>query len=247
MEGGSRRWREEAQAGKGELARLGALLTQRIVRYIGTQMLFHALVYRRFDPQLWTRLHQEYVLGEGAQTLSETVKDSLEGEDGTSCVMEAYAQVVLFQAAFLSQMTSPQMDFAEAVLRLWVHGRVRVLDAPAEGDTAKVDPLVVDLARDIGARPQPRPDLKEGQRIIETSVLSRSMRKRIQGLEKGEDAVALGLPQQASALDPMLELKRLHKLWCEGAPPRPPGKPSQLENTAPLLALRGVPFLRGPP
>ncbi len=242
MEAGYRRCREEAQAGKGELARLGALLTQRIVRYIGTQMLFHALVYRRFDPQLWTRLHQEYVLGEGAQTLSETVKDSLEGEDGTSCVMEAYAQVVLFQAAFLSQMTSPQMDFAEAVLRLWVHGRVRVLDAPAEGDTAKVDPLVVDLARDIGARPQPRPDLKEGQRIIETSVLSRSMRKRIQGLEKGEDAVALGLPQQASALDPMLELKRLHKLWCEGAPPRPPGKPSQLEKAGLVFGMAEIHF-----
>src|SRR5258708_20838027 len=242
MEAGSRRCREEAQAGKGELARLGALLTQRIVRYIGTQMLFHALVYRRFDPQLWIRLHQEYVLGEGAQSLSETVKDSLEGEDGTSCIMDAYAQVALFQAAFLSQMTSPQMDFAEAVLRLWVRGRVRVLGAPAEGDTAKVDPLVVDLARDIGARPQPRPDLKEGQRIIDTSVLSRSIPKRIQGLEKGEDAVTLGLPQQASALDPILELKRLHKLWCEGAPPRPPGKPSQLEKAGLVFGMAEIHF-----
>ncbi len=242
MEAGYRRCREEAQAGQGELARLGALLTQRIVRYIGTQMLFHALVYRRFDPQLWSRLHQEYVLAEGAQKLAEAVKDSLEGEDGTSGVMEAYAQVVLFQAAFLSQMTSPQMDFAEAVLKLWVRGRVRVLAAPAEGDTAKIDPLVVDLARDIGARPQPRPDLKEGQRIVDTSVLSRSIRKRIMGLEKGEDAVTLGLPQQASALDPIAELKRLHKLWCEGVPPRPPGKPPQQEKAGLVFGMPEIHF-----
>jgi hypothetical protein len=242
MEAGYRRCREEAQAGAGELARLGALLTQRIVRYIGTQMLFHALVYRRFDPQLWMRLHQEYAISDGAHTLAETVKDSLESADGTSGVMDAYAQVVLFQAAFLSQMTSPQMDFAEALLKLWVHGRVRVLAAPAEADTAKIDPLVVDLARDIGARPQPRPDFKEGQRIIDTSQLSRTIRKRIQGLEKGEDAVALGLPPQTGALDPIPELKRLHKLWCEGAPPRPPGKPAQQEKAGLVFGMTEIHF-----
>jgi len=241
METGYRRCRAEAQAGHGELARLGALLTQRIVRYIGTQMLFHALVYRRFEPPLWTRLHEEFALAENAQTLAETVKDSLEGEAGTSGVMEAYAQVVLFQAAFLSQMTSPQMDFAEAILKLWVR-RVRVLAAPAEGDTAVTDPLVVDLARDIGARPQERSEFKPGQRIIDTAQLSRSIRKRIQGLEKGDDAVTLGLPPQTGALDPIPELKRLHKLWCEGAPPRPPGKPAQEEKAGLVFGMAEIHF-----
>ena len=241
METGYRRCRVEAQAGKGELARLGALLTQRIVRYIGTQMLFHALVYRRFDPQLWSRLHEEYALAEGAQSSSEAVKDSLEGEDGVSSVMEAYAQVVLFQAAFLSQMTSPQMDFAEAILRLWVR-KVRVLAAPAEGDAATSDALVVDLARDIGARPQARAELQASQRIVDTTQLSRSIRRRVHGLEKGEDAVALGLPSQMSALDPIMELKRLHKLWCEGAPPRPPGKPSQQEKAGLVFGMTEIYF-----
>jgi hypothetical protein len=239
MEAGYRRCRSE---GQGELARLGALLTQRIARYIGTQMLFHALVYRRFEPTLWTRLHEEFALAEKAQTLAEAVKDSLEGEAGTSSVMEAYAQVVLFQAAFLSQMTSPQMDFAEAVLKLWVRGRVRVLAAPAEGDTATVDPLVVDLERDIGARPQARSELKPGQRIIDTSQLSRTIRKRIQGLEKGDDAVTLGLPPQTGALDPIPELKRLHKLWCEGAPPRPPGKPAKEEKAGLVFGMTEIHF-----
>ena len=67
-----------AAAEGGEIARLTGLVTQRIVRYIGTQMLFHAMVYRRFDPQLWTRLHQQYLEAEATSVSMERVKDSLE-------------------------------------------------------------------------------------------------------------------------------------------------------------------------
>src|SRR5512143_224821 len=45
MEAGYRRAAESAGAG---LAAHRALIAQRVVRYIGAQMLFHAIVYRRF-------------------------------------------------------------------------------------------------------------------------------------------------------------------------------------------------------
>ena len=35
---------------------------------------------------------------------------------------------------------------------------------------------------------------------------------------------SLGLPAEASVIDALTQLGRLHKLWCEGAPPRPPAK-----------------------
>ena len=92
-------------------------------------MTFHAIVYRRFEPQLWIRLHGEYARSRDAGIAEEPVKDSLEGgEEGASSVAEAYAQVVLMQAAYLAEMSAPQMDFAEALLRLWAR-KVRVLDA----------------------------------------------------------------------------------------------------------------------
>ena len=56
MEAGYRRCLEEAGDG-GEIHAHRALIMQRIMRYVGAQMAFHATIYRRFDPQLWTRLH----------------------------------------------------------------------------------------------------------------------------------------------------------------------------------------------
>ena len=46
------------------------------------------------------------------------------------------------QAAFLSEMSAPQVDFAESLLRLWAR-KVRVLAAP-EGE-ARVDAPVPHL------------------------------------------------------------------------------------------------------
>jgi hypothetical protein len=107
----SRRWRRATASASrtprraATAAQHEALIAQRIMRYIGAQMLFHALVYRRFDPQLWTRLHELYGEAEKGGIAATAVKDSLEGEGGASSVADAYTQVVLLQAAFLSEMT----------------------------------------------------------------------------------------------------------------------------------------------
>jgi hypothetical protein len=241
MEAGYRRCLQAAESEGGELGRLAALVSQRIVRYIGAQMLFHAIVYRRFDPQLWTRLHQQYAASERAATATERIKDSMEGEAGASSVAETYVQVVLLQAAFLAEMTAPQMDFAEALLRLWVR-KVAVLAAPPEGNTATADALVVDLTRSIGARPLARSELTASHRILDTEQLSRSLRRRIHGLQTGEDVATLGLPAEAGALDSLAELKRLHKLWCEGAPPRPAPMPSKTEKAGLVFGLGEIHF-----
>jgi hypothetical protein len=43
-------------------------------------------------------------------------------------------------------------------------------------------------------------------------------------LQKDEDPAAMGLPTEIPAGDALTQLVRLHKLWCQGAPPRPPAK-----------------------
>jgi len=65
MEAGYRQCLAGGQANP-EAARHSALIAQRIMRYIGAQMLFHAIVYKRFDPQLWPRMHQQYLAAEAA-------------------------------------------------------------------------------------------------------------------------------------------------------------------------------------
>ncbi len=242
MESGYRQCMTVAEIEQNELSRHGALMTQRVIRYIGAQMLFHAIVYRRFDPALWGRLHQQYVAAERAGITEERVKDSLEGEEGGTSVMETYAQVVLTQAAYLSEMTAPQMDFLEALLRMWVR-KVRVLREPPEAtESLAAHPLAVDVTKQIGARPLAHDQVQAIHRILDVESLSKSIRRRIRGLQNDEEPVSLGLPAEASALDALHQLQRLHKLWCEGAPPRPPAKIPEEKSAGLAFGLGEIHF-----
>ena len=241
MEAGYRQCLAAAQDDPEGAGKHAALVSQRVMRYIGAQMLFHAIVFRRFDPALWQRLHQLYSDCEAQGLAAEPVKDSLEGEEGVTNVGQTYAQAVLIQAAFLSEMSAPQVDFAEALLRLWAR-KVQILAHPPEGSTATVDALVVDLTKSIGARPQARSSLQPGQRILDTEALSKSIRRRVHGIQSGEDLATLGLPSQASSLDVQGELLRLHKLWCEGAPPRPAAGPASKPNVGLVFGIPEIYF-----
>jgi hypothetical protein len=224
MEAGYRRCLKAADAGGGEISRHGPLTMQRIARYLGAQMMFHAMVYRRFDPALWLRLHAVLEGAERQGRGAERVKDSLETEVGVSTVHEAYATVVLEQAAYLSEMTAPQIDFLAALLKMWVRKVQIASQPPVEVEGNATFPLSVDLKKPIGARPLNADDRQSHHRILDVEQLSKSIRRRIKALQAGEEPVALGLPPDASAIDALLQLQRLHKLWCEGAPPRPPAK-----------------------
>ncbi len=208
-----------------------ALIAQRILRYVGAQMLLHSIIYRPFDAALWTRFHDQYAAAEKAGCAGDKVKDSLES-DGGSSVMEAYARVVLLQAAGLHEMTPPQVSFTEAILRQWMR-KVQVLDcAPAEAATSLL-PMVVDLSQARGAEPAPREALAATQRVIDVEGLSRSIRRRLRALQAGEDIATLGLPPEVSAVDPQHVLQRLAKHWSEPAP-RAPGV------MTPSAAMAGV-------
>jgi len=242
MEAGYRNGLAEAQAGEGELTRHAALIAQRVIRYIGAQMLFHAIVYRRFDPQLWTRLHEHFASAERSGLTEERVKDSLESDESGSSVMEAYVQVVLLQAAYLSELAAPQMDFVEALLKMWIR-KVQVRREPVEGSPTPIThPLAVDLEKPIGARPLANAELRSNHRILDIEQLSLSMRKRIHGLKKDEAPVSLGLPAEVNVLDALRQMQRLHKLWCEGAPPRPPAKIPEEKGAGLAFGLNEIHF-----
>ena len=239
MEAGYRGCLEAARQAEGGLAEHRALLAQRMVRTIGGQMVFHELVYRRFDPALWSRLHDAYRRAEAEGLATEAVKDSLEGEGGMSNVAEAYVHAVLFEAACPFELAAPQMDLVEALLKLWAR-RVPVSMGPPEG--AKAVCLMVDLDRDLGARPLAG-ETGGSQRVLNVDQVSASLRKRIHGLEQNEDPATLGLPATTGTFDLLSHLKRLHRLWCEGAPPRPPSKASKEASVGLAFGMNDAHFM----
>src|SRR4051812_6879041 len=221
-----------AAASSSELQRHMALVAQRIARCLGAQMLLHMAIYRRFEPALWTRLHQLYADAEAGGYAEERIKDSLAADEAGTTVAETYAQVVLLQAAYLSELTAPQIEFADALLRLWAR-KVAVRRTMPDGTLPPtLHALVVDFDKPIGARPMPPRDVTGHHRILDVEGLSASLRRRIHGLRKDEDIASLKLPAQAAGVDALAQLERLHRLWCEGAPPRPPARvPEEKEAT----------------
>jgi hypothetical protein len=238
LEAGYRRCAEQV-ASEAELAPHAALVAQRIVRYLAAQMLWHALVHRRVAGELWARLHAQYAQSEAAGEALAPVKDSLDAEAGASSVAEAYAQAVLMQAAMLTQMSAEQVDFAEALLRGWGRKLAVAASPPAE---AGARPLVVDLAQAAGARHAPVESAAPSVRFIDTGGVSLSLRKRIHGLQKGEDAMSLGLPAQVGAVDALGELQRLHRWWCEAGPAKPAAHPSQVARASLVFGIADLHF-----
>lgn len=236
MESGYRR-----SAAEPALEAHAALIAHRVLRYLDAQMALHALVHRRFDAALWSRLHRQYAAAEQAALASQRVKDSLESEGGVSSVMEAFARAILRQAAPLREMAAPELAFAESLLRLWIR-KVAVIDhAPADSPTS-ICPLVVDLTQPVGARPLPRDALASTQRVIDAEGLARSIRRRIRALQNGEDVATLGLPPEASAVDPLHALQRLAKGWCEPAPREQAGKAPRAPSAGLLFGAADIHF-----
>jgi cyclic-di-GMP-binding protein len=227
-----------AAGGDAEARRHAPLVAQRVIRYIGAQMLFHAIVYRRVDPELWKRLHGQYREAEAAGWGRERVKDSLEADESGLSVEEAYAHVVMLHAAYLSELRAHEIDFTEALLRQWIRKVHLGPEAPAGSTHA----LAVDLERDIGARPLAQVEAGAGRRVFDTSAVSKSLRKRQKGLKDEEPAAALGMPHAPSEVDLAHMLHRLHRLWCDGAPPRPPARTPEEKTAGVVFGLGEIHF-----
>ena len=223
METGYRRCRAEAS-----LEGHAALMTQRTLRYIGSQMLHHAFAHRRFDPRLWSRLHRDFQSAESAGIASARVKDSAEGDEGVSSVMAAYAHAVLLDALGVFELDAVQLEFIDTLLRSWSRKAKVLAAAPTEG--GEPYPLVVDLSSASGATSIPGANLRSNHRVIHVDSLARSIRRRIRALQGGEDPSKLALPAHAASLDLFQVLQRLHKRWCETPTPLAPARAPSESN-----------------
>lgn len=219
MESGYRRCWSDATSEDSPLADRGALIIQRIMRYIGLQMLIAGFIYRRFDPALWMRLHLQWMEAEARGITEKSVKDSIGSLDGYSTVQQAFTAVLLGQAANIYELTPRQIDFVDAVLKRFGHKVTLARDSAPNPQGLQ---CAVDLLSNAGCHFQAYIATAEHVRFLQLEDLSKSLRRRIKKLADGEDPGSMDLPAEWSAHDARDQLTRLHKIWCEGTAMRPP-------------------------
>jgi len=216
MESGYRRCYQDAQNHSAALGTHAALIIQRVVRYIGLGMLMSGFIYRRFDAALWMRLHLQWIEAETRGITDVRVKDSIGTPDGYSSVAQAYIAVVLGQLANIHELGASEINFVDAVLKRFSQ-KVVIGDIKAAGQlNAHGLTLAVDLLSNTGAKFHARPEVAEHLRFIDTSELSRSLRRRAKKLSEGAEPATVDLPADFAPLEAFAQLSRLLKLWCDG-------------------------------
>lgn len=219
MESGYRRCWTDATLEDAPLFAHGALIIQRIIRYIGLQMLIAGFIYRRFDSGLWMRLHLQWMEAESRDLIRKRVKDSIGAIDGYSSVEQAYTAVLLGQAANIHELTPRQIDFVDAVLKRFGH-KVNVAREGSPNPQGLV--CAVDLLSNAGAGFQRIAALTDNIRVLIVEDLSKSLRRRMKKLAEGDEPATLDLPVDWHAGDALHQMTRLHRIWCEGTSARSP-------------------------
>jgi cyclic-di-GMP-binding protein len=220
MEAGYRRCYQDAQGDASELAQHAALIIQRVIRYIGLSMLMAGFIYRRFDHNVWMRLHLQLIEADARGVTHTKVKDSVGTAEGYSSVAQAYTAVVLGQAANVYSLTPREMNFVDFILKRFGHKVLLEKTLPAETDP-KLTPLAVDLLSNAGAVFYQPGITGEHVRLLITEGMSKSIRRRIKKLSLGEDVASLDLPADWSADECSAMLSRLHRRWCDSSAERP--------------------------
>ena len=224
-------------------ASMRALIAQRVMRYIGAQMLFHAIVFRRFDPALWQRLHQLYLrIARPRGTASEARQGFPRGRRGRD---ERGANL---RAGRAHPGRVPLGD--ERAAGGFRRGAAAPVGAQGAGARAVAGRQHRTRRRARG-RPRPSPSARgrsrapashATQRMLDTDALSKSIRRRIHGLQNGEDLATLGLPAQASSLDVPGELAAPAQALVRGRAAAPAAKAASQPNVGLVFGMPEIYF-----
>ena len=200
-------------AGSTELRPHTAMIAQRAMSALRAELLD---IYRApIDPPalLWRTLHRVLSAAENLNALAHPVNDSLQPEHPGCSVVAAYAQTLLLHRASPYELSGRQLMLVERWLHRW-GGKVALLNAPPV--EPRVPPLLVDLAAD-----SPETSGEGGQlRWLDLSDLSRSVKRRIVHLQRGESPASLGLGEDC--VQPGCEnlLKQIYQQWFKGGATR---------------------------
>jgi hypothetical protein len=232
---------QAAQKGEAEVSPFTALITQRAMSCITSQMLGLGHAYRAVPAALWQQLHLLYRHAEERGVAAKRIKDVLNHEDGTNSCEAAYAKALLLGLADPQQLTSRQILQLDRWLDRWSARATLGRDQPP---TPTLPLLSVDLTGEGGAVIFAGQIMNE-RRFVDTERLALSLRKRIKFLKNGGNPAEVGLGDEC--VQPACEalLSSLYQRWCEVPPARTSPRDSGGSNVQLCFAFPAIYFFLG--
>jgi len=196
---------------EGKLEGRAALVCQRGLDCVASNMFDHCRVYHAFPESYWLALHQLYRHAEEAGESATAVGDSVKKTD-VSCA-EVYVRALLFTLADPNEQQQKQLMQIQGWLERWAR-HVPVRRAPPEDQS--LPPLLLDFSAAAGAYREADAGGRSASRWLDISDLARTLKKCVVLLRKGEPPASLGLGEDCAMPGVEQLLVLLFRLWCEG-------------------------------
>jgi hypothetical protein len=188
-----------------------ALICQRGLDCVASNMFDHSTVYHTFPGEYWTTLHRLYHRAEEASEIATQIVDSARKLE-TSCA-EVYVRALLLAQANPNELRQKQHAQVQRWLIRWAQ-HVPVRHSPPADKT--LPPLLLDFAAASGAYREADAAARNTSAWLDISDLARILKKSVVLLRKGESPDSLGLGEDCTMPGVEQLLVLLFRLWCEG-------------------------------
>ena len=196
---------------EGKLEAPTALICQRGLDCVASNMFDHCRIHHAFPDAYWLPLHQFYRHAEESQETATAVHDSVKKTD-VSCA-EVYVRALLFVLANPNEQPQRQLTQIQRWLEDWGQ-HVPIRRNPPEDKS--LPPLLLDLSAATGVYREADADGRTAARWLDVSDLARTLKRHVVLLRKGETPVSLGLGEDCAMPSVEQLLILLFRLWCEG-------------------------------
>ena len=196
---------------EGKLEAQTALICQRALDCVASNMFDHCRIYHAFPDAYWLTLHQLYCHAEESREIATAVLDSVKKTD-SSCA-EVYVRALLFVLANPNEQQQKQLMQIQRWLENWAQ-HVPIRRTPPEDKS--LPPLQLDFSAATGAYHEADANGRGASRWLDIGDLARTLKKRVVLLRKGETPASLGLGEDCAMPGAEQLLVLLFRLWCEG-------------------------------
>jgi hypothetical protein len=188
-----------------------ALICQRALDCVASNMFDHCRTYHAFPSACWLALHRLYLLADESRETATGVADSVKKTD-VSCA-EVYVRALLLVLANPNEQQPKQLLQIQRWLERWAQ-HVPIRRAPPEDKS--LPPLLLDFSAAAGACREAEADGRSASGWLDIGDLARVLKKCVVLLRKGEPPASLGLGEDCAMPDVEQLLVLLFRLWCEG-------------------------------